>query len=98
VSAVTAIGSASALMPQTAASKPALRAQLSRYEKERTDCVNCPSAKTTEGKQNIQKLDTAIKKLEEQLGAVRQADVNGVRSQAQDLTAKSTVGRVDVFA
>jgi hypothetical protein len=75
-----------------------LRAQLSRYEKERSECINCPSARTLEGKQNIQKLDAAIDSLKGQLDGVRQTSSVGTQAGAQVITASQDAGRIDVYA
>src|SRR5689334_11506847 len=98
MSALTAIGSAPLSGSQSAAARPALRAQLSRYEKERSECINCPSAKTLEGKQNIQKLDAAIDSLKGQLDGVRQASSAGTQAGAQEVTASQGSGRIDMYA
>jgi hypothetical protein len=46
-----------------------LEAQIQRYQKQLSDCVNCDSAKTIEGKKNIQdisdKISTAKAKIEQ---------------------------------
>jgi len=62
-----------------------LRAQIARVEKERSECVNCPSSKTLEGKQSIQKLDTEITVLKAQLDGSQPAPA-------------SQSGRIDVYA
>jgi hypothetical protein len=72
---------------QSNVSRVALRADLARYQKKLSDCVNCESAKTPEGKRNIQDLDTRIGALKAQLNAVPQSDATPAVS-----------GRVDVWA
>ncbi|MBZ0091413.1 MAG: hypothetical protein K8F27_04220, partial [Sulfuricellaceae bacterium] len=52
---VQAIGSSAASgAVGSGASSAGLDAQLARYQKELSDCVNCSSAKTPEGKRAIQ--------------------------------------------
>ncbi len=41
-------------------SRAALRAEVVRYQKQLSDCVNCSSSKTLEGKAHIQELSTRI--------------------------------------
>jgi hypothetical protein len=59
---VSAIGSppASSAAPTTGASTAGIEAQIVRYKKELSDCVNCASAKTPEGKAAIQAISTKI--------------------------------------
>jgi len=40
-----------------------LQGQLARFEKELADCVNCASAKTTEGKQKIEAISLRISQI-----------------------------------
>ncbi len=98
MSSLTAIGSPGIAVSQTGASKTALRAQLARYEKVRTDCVNCSSASTIEGKRNIQNLDTQISTLKAQLTVVPQSDASASSGEATSTSAPAAVGRVDVYA
>ncbi len=57
--------SASSLGPASAG----LEAQLSRLQKELSDCVNCDSAKTTEGKAKIQAIEGKINAIQARLDA-----------------------------
>jgi hypothetical protein len=41
-------------------SRAALAAEVARYQKQLSDCVNCSSSKTLEGKAHIQELSTQI--------------------------------------
>jgi hypothetical protein len=79
-------------------SKAALRAELARYEKVRSDCVNCPSAKTIEGERNIQNLDTQISALKAKLTVVAQPDASASGAESRSSTAPAVVGRIDVYA
>jgi phage shock protein A len=98
VSALTAIGSPAIAASQSGASKTALRAELTRYEKQRTECVNCSSARTIEGKRNIQNLDSQIDTLKAKLTVVAQSHAPASASEARSSTAPSAAGRIDVYA
>jgi hypothetical protein len=58
---VAAIGSSS-LPSSTATASPVagLEAQIVRYQKQLSDCVNCDSANTVQGKETIQQLSDKI--------------------------------------
>ncbi|MET3129960.1 hypothetical protein AAKU55_000201 [Oxalobacteraceae bacterium GrIS 1.11] len=62
---VQAIGSASSANAGAAAAS--LEAQLDRYQKQLSDCVNCDSAKTPEGKQQIAAIAGKISVLKERI-------------------------------
>ncbi|TCV87480.1 FlxA-like family protein [Sulfurirhabdus autotrophica] len=47
-----------------------LEAQLARLQQELSDCVNCASAKTTEGKAKIQAVEAKINVIQARLDAV----------------------------
>jgi hypothetical protein len=58
---VAAIGSASVSSSYGAVSPTAgLEAQITRYQKQLADCVNCDSANTAQGKENIQEISNKI--------------------------------------
>jgi len=59
---VSAVGSspASSATPTTGSSTAGIEAQIVRYKKELSDCVNCASSKTPEGKAAIQAISTKI--------------------------------------
>jgi len=98
VSSLTAIGSAAIAGSQTPTSKASLRADLARYEKERSACVNCASAETIDGKRNIQTLDTRINALKAQLTTVPRAAPSASVDESRSATAPVATGRIDVFA
>lgn len=52
-------------------SSVALESQLARLRKELSDCVNCPSSKTQEGKTKIQALAGRIGQIESRLNEVK---------------------------
>jgi hypothetical protein len=67
---VAAIGSSTLPSSSTSVSPTAgLEAQIIRYQKQLSDCVNCDSANTAQGKENIQaisnKISAARAKIEE---------------------------------
>lgn len=55
-----AIGSNAASGAISYMSRAALQAEVTRYQKQLSDCVNCPSSKTLEGKAHIQELSSKI--------------------------------------
>lgn len=58
---VAAIGSTAFAGAGIAGSPTAgLEAQITRYQKQLADCVNCDSAKTAQGKENIQEISNKI--------------------------------------
>lgn len=59
---VSAIGSSPAYgnVPATGAATAGLESQITRYKKELSDCVNCASARTPEGKAKIQAIAAKI--------------------------------------
>lgn len=65
---VASIGSSTSFS-YTPTAKPTagLEAQIARYKKELSNCVNCDSAKTSEGKTNIQALSNKISSLTSQI-------------------------------
>jgi len=68
---LSAIGSLTSSYPAgTGQSAAALQAQLDRYEQQLSDCVNCNSAKTTEGQKAIQDLSNKIGQVKTQLNEV----------------------------
>jgi len=65
---VASIGSSTGFsFTPTAKPTAGLEAQIARYKKELSNCVNCDSAKTSEGKANIQALSNKISKLTSQV-------------------------------
>ena len=98
VAGLTSIGSSPLSASPGGASNTGLRAQLSRYEKERSACVNCASADTIEGKRNIQNIDSEINSLKARLTAVPRADATVSSVEARTATAPAAAGRIDVYA
>src|SRR5450830_451319 len=50
-----------------APSSTALHAQLQRYQKQLSDCVNCASAKTQAGEANIEKISAQISQIKQRI-------------------------------
>lgn len=97
---MNAIGSTTPAFSQGASSqgtgsRVALRADLTRYEKQLSDCVNCSSAKTPEGKRNIQDLGTRISALKAQLNVAPQASGGSAVEKASSAPASRGI---DVYA
>jgi hypothetical protein len=68
---LSAIGSSIYASPAgTGPSVVGLQAQLDRYQKELSDCTNCSSAKTLEGRQSIQTLSNQIGEIKARIEAV----------------------------
>jgi hypothetical protein len=85
-----------------------LDAQLARYQKELSECVNCESAKTPEGKKTIQAVSDKISVVKARLEEVVTGKSNSqsvkqepssAKATAAPSSAKAAVGSaVDVFA
>jgi hypothetical protein len=80
------------------ASRTGLQAQVARYEKERSACVNCASADTLQGKENIQRIEGAISTLRARLTAVPAADATQATDETRSSTAPTRPGGIDVYA
>ena len=57
-------------------SSASLQAQLQRYQKQLSDCVNCASAKTQQGKNNIQAISSRISQIEQRIRQKENAHAN----------------------
>jgi fructose-1,6-bisphosphatase len=80
---VSSIGSSSAMSYiSVARPKAGLEAQIAKYKKELSSCVNCDSAKTAEGKANIQVISDKI---------------NQLTSQVQEISKSQTVQQSSQF-
>lgn len=82
-----------------------LEARLARYQKELSDCVNCASAKTLEGKQKIQDVSSKISEIKtriEEIAAARSKTpptaVGAVAVSAARAVDSGVGSRLDVFA
>lgn len=83
---VAALGSSTALHSLgSGASLVGLEAQVARYEKELSNCVNCASSKTSEGKAEIAAISAKIQTLKSRMAEVSQAKSSdrSLKSEAQ---------------
>jgi hypothetical protein len=74
---VAAIGTTSTFS-YTATAKPSagLEFELAKYQKELSDCVNCDSANTAEGRSNIQELHNKISAIQARIERTAVAEPN----------------------
>ncbi len=100
---VQAVGGTAATSTFSGPAKAAgLEYQLQRYQKQLSECVNCASAKTAQGKANIEAISGVISSLRVRIDAV--ASTNPVRQVASATaapvaaTATGSTGSIDVFA
>jgi len=96
---VSAIGSspASGFTPAPVSSTAGLEAQIIRYKKELSDCVNCASANTTEGKAAIAAAASKVSAAEARIKSIavtnQSSPADAARTtSAQDSTAKTYEG------
>ena len=72
-----------------------LQAQLQRYEQQLSECVNCASAKTPEGKADI---DTISARIGQVKARMAQADDAQQPPKPQPRAQEGLGGRIDVYA
>ena len=85
--------------PPYATGGAALQGQLARYERELSACVNCSTAKTTEGKQKIQEVSSQIEQIKARIEQATQTRVTRQAEKILDTGAQrlSTIGsQIDV--
>jgi hypothetical protein len=73
----------------TSISTAALEAQIDRYQDELSNCVNCSSAKTLEGKEKIQSISNKISALKARIQEIENAKSN---TQPAKLDVKTPAG------
>lgn len=84
---IQAIGSSgSPPLPRTPGSPAGLEVQLARLQSELSDCVNCASANTAEGKAKIQELSNQINSIRARIESASKSRVPG---EVADSTAAS---------
>ncbi|MES2102968.1 MAG: FlxA-like family protein [Pseudomonadota bacterium] len=76
----------------------ALQAQLERYQKELSDCVNCASAKTPEGKTQIDDISSKISELKSRIEKVGDARPSDTLDQSASASARLKDGSVNSAA
>ncbi len=88
---VQAIGSSatvSAINPSNAGfALASLQAQLARYQQQLSDCVNCASSKTLEGKEQIQSVSAKIRQVSARIDQVN--SVNATQQTPTPITSRS---------
>lgn len=67
-----------------------LEAQLARYQKQLSDCVNCDSSKTAEGKAQIEAISAKISALKERIDKVGEANTDNRSSELATSTSEGT--------
>jgi hypothetical protein len=82
---VHAIGSATAYgAAGSGAAAASLEAQLARYQKQLSDCVNCDSAKTAEGKVEIEALSRRIGDIRDKIDKLAEARPAAASTRSSD--------------
>jgi len=76
-----------------APSATSLQAQLQRYQTQLSDCVNCASAKTPEGKADIQAISARISEIKQR---VEQTEKPSATPNAP--SSRVALGLIDVYA
>ncbi|GGC60326.1 hypothetical protein [Undibacterium terreum] len=99
VQAITTSAGTGAAAASSGAASAALEAQLERYQKELSDCVNCASAKTPEGKAQIDDISSKISSLKtriEKVGDARPGEsTDGSASSTGKLQTQNKAGSTD---
>lgn len=92
---VAAISSSHASIPSpgSGGSTAGLEAQLTRYQKELSDCVNCESSKTPEGKANILELQVKISSVKERIEKAKNDAVQTEQSATKSSIASDRAQR-----
>lgn len=96
-------GVASTAYRSGAPSVASLKAQLERFQKRLSDCVNCTSANTPQGKADIQAISARISQITKQINQleIRSSNTSAPVQGAQVIDASSITaysGLIDVFA
>jgi hypothetical protein len=86
-----------------APSTASLQAQLQRYQKQLSECVHCASAKTPQGKSDIQAISARISQIEQRIAQAENARTSPLGAiQQTTAPAASTSSRfgssINVFA
>lgn len=82
-------------------SPAALQARLERFQQQLSDCVNCASANTPQGKADISAIASRISQVQKSIAEIDGGKDARAAALAPSLAADSNVkrgGRVDVFA
>ena len=92
---ITSINASPAYMPTQSGGGNAV--ELAKLRKEYSACINCSSAKTTEGARNIHKLDNQIKTLEARMEQSKQIAPAAEANRTESATATSG-SLIDIYA
>jgi hypothetical protein len=71
ISGFSATGAVSAV--SSASTTASLQAQLAQYQRQLSDCVNCSSANTPEGKEQIQEISSKISAIKQRIEAASES-------------------------
>jgi hypothetical protein len=101
--ALSTVSAATSAYGGGAPSAVSLQAQLQRYQKQLSECVNCASAKTPQGKSDIDAISARISQIEQRIAQAdhaRSAPLGAGPSAAIAPTIASAThgGLIDVFA
>lgn len=95
---ISAIGSSSFVSPaRSGPSIAALQAQLDSYQKQLSDCVNCATATTPQGKQTIQDISSRISDVQARLTQAAAAKSNTQPIVLDAATIANTASNNDVW-
>ena len=79
-------------------SAASLQAQLQRYQQQLSDCVNCASAKTPQGKADIEAISARISEVKHSITQAEQGADAAPGSAQQQFQFSGTGTVIDVFA
>ncbi|MEB0136213.1 hypothetical protein QN362_12800 [Actimicrobium sp. CCC2.4] len=92
-------GTATNVTYSNSARAAGLEYQLSRYQKQLSECVNCASAKTPQGKADIEAISGKISSLRLRIDEVASGSAARQPASANAAAAPAGVsGKIDVFA
>ncbi|MDQ1831184.1 hypothetical protein [Massilia scottii] len=75
-----------------------LQAQLQRYQQQLSDCVNCASADTAQGKSDIQAIAARITQVQQRIAQESGAAATPATATASALSATPASNIIDVYA
>ena len=76
-------------------SRAALQAEVARFQKQLSDCVNCPSSQTLEGKAHIQELSSKISVDQQR---IKQIETTGAPADNSALSSSTTTVTGDGYS
>ena len=81
-----------------APSAASLQAQLQRYQKQLSDCVNCASAKTPQGKADIEAISARISQVQQRIAQAENSCGNSPNASQPTAAPPASAGLIDVYA